>query len=116
MGVLTYKSVYQPGWKTARGRVLLTYGPPNDIEMNISENSSYPHYIWRYNKLGVQAGVMFVFYDPDRATEDWPLLHSDKLGERSNPRWRLELQGRTINEGNMDVNDPRTSFPTPGRQ
>lgn len=111
-----YRSVYQPGWKTARGRILLTYGPPNDLERFLYENNSYPYEIWRYNKIGTQAGVMFVFYDPDRATEDWPLLHSDKLGERNNPRWRLELQGRTAQDGNLDVNDPRSTFPTPGRQ
>lgn len=111
-----YKSVYLAGWKTDRGRVLLTYGPPNDQERFFYENNSYPYEIWRYNKINTQAGVIFVFYDPDRATEDWPLLHSDKLGERNNPRWRMELQARTAQEGNLDMNDPRTTFPTPGRQ
>lgn len=110
-----YKSVYQDGWRTARGRVLLTYGPPNDFEQHFYENDSYPYEIWRYNRLGVQSGVMFVFYDPDRATEDWPLLHSDKLGERNNPRWRLDLIARSVHEGNLDRNNPG-GFMTPGRQ
>jgi GWxTD domain-containing protein len=90
------------GWQTDRGRVWITYGPPNDIERFPSEPGKVPYEIWRYNRLESQANVAFIFYDPDRATGAYPLLHSTRYGELNNPRWREQL--RAINAGRIPAN------------
>lgn len=100
-----FKTVYRPGWKTDRGRVLLVYGVPNDLEQRMNENDRYPSEIWKYNRLGAQSNVTFIFYDPDGITGDWPLLHSDKIGENPNPRWKLDLVRRNTQDANMDHDD-----------
>lgn len=97
-----YKAAHLKGWRTELGRVLLTYGTPNDIEYMPSSNSNHPYQVWRYNKLKTQANVRFIFYSPNEATNDYVLLHSDLRGERNNPRYEFELS-RTSNNANLDV-------------
>ncbi len=98
-----YKAAHLEGWRTDRGRIILVHGPPNDIERFPSSNTNYPYVIWRYNKIKTQANVMFVFYNPNIAIDEYVLLHSNLLGEISNPRWQYEVV-RTINQGNFDNN------------
>ena len=86
------------------------YGPPNDIQSFPSDNNKYPYELWTYNKLGVQPGVIFVFWDPDLTTNEYRLLHSTKYGEPNNPRWRVDLVQRIMDAPNIDAdqmnNDP----------
>jgi GWxTD domain-containing protein len=96
-----FKASHLEGWRTDRGHVLLTYGSPNDIERNPSSNSKHPYDIWRYNKIKTQANVRFVFYNPNEATADYVLLHSDLRGEVNNPRWEFTLY-RNVNDANLD--------------
>lgn len=98
-----FKAAHLKGWRTDRGRVLLTYGAPNDIERFPSSNTHYPYHIWTYNKLKTQPNVKFVFFLPNMATDDWVMIHSDKLGEINNPRWEFDVV-RTVQDGNLDVN------------
>lgn len=111
-----FKSKLRPGWETDRGRILLMYGIPNDIQNIPSMNNTVPYDIWTYNKLGVQPGVIFVFADTDLITNEYTLLHSTKYGEANNPRWRLDLLSRfkdsnTVDFDNMDQNrDIRQEF------
>ena len=100
-----YKSSYLDGWKTARGRVLLQNGPPNDIQYFQGEKWRYPYEIWSYNRLKTQNNVKFVFYDPDLITGDYPLLHSTKFGELQNPKWQLELVKRNTQNNNIGQDD-----------
>lgn len=104
-----YKSRLRDGWETDRGRILLQYGIPNDIQTYPSMNNTVPYDIWTYNKLGVQPGVIFVFADNDLITNEYPLIHSTKYGEANNPRWRLDLLSRfkdsnTVDFDNIDRN------------
>jgi GWxTD domain-containing protein len=99
-----FKSSHLEGWRTERGRIMITHGPPNDIERFPSSNSNYPYLIWRYNKIKTQANRMFVFYDPNMATGEYVLLHSDLNGEPSNPRWEFDVK-RMAMDANLDVND-----------
>jgi GWxTD domain-containing protein len=99
-----FKSSHMEGWRTDRGRVMITYGPPNDVELNPSSNSTYPYSVWRYNKIKTQANRVFIFFDPNMATGDYVLLHSDLNGERSNPRWEFDIK-RTAMDANLDVDD-----------
>lgn len=98
-----YKAAHLEGWRTDRGRIMLIHGPPNDVERFPSSNTNYPYTIWRYNKIKTQSNVMFVFYNPNMATDEYTMLHSNLLGEISNPRWQYEVV-RTINQGNFDNN------------
>lgn len=86
-----FKSTLRPGWKTDRGRVFIQYGPPNDMQFYYNEPDKYPYQIWTYNQIGSQSNVFFVFYDPDLITSEYPLLHSNKLGELQNRNWRAFL-------------------------
>lgn len=111
-----FKSRLRDGWETDRGRILLQYGIPNDVQTYPSMNNTVPYEIWTYNKLGVQPGVIFVFADSDLTTNEYPLIHSTKYGEANNPRWRLDLLSRfkdanTVDYDNIDRNrDIRGEF------
>jgi GWxTD domain-containing protein len=100
-----YKSRLRDGWETDRGRVLLVYGIPNDIQTYPSMNNTVPYDIWTYNKLGVQPGVIFVFADSDLITNEYPLIHSTKYGEANNPRWRLDLLSRFKDSNTVDYDN-----------
>jgi len=105
-----FRSALRDGYATDRGRVMAQYGPPNDIQSFPSDNNKYPYELWTYNKLGVQPGVIFVFWDPDLTTNEYRLLHSTKYGEPNNPRWRVDLVQRIMDAPNIDAdqmnNDP----------
>ncbi|MGD1069311.1 MAG: GWxTD domain-containing protein [Bryobacteraceae bacterium] len=66
-----------PGWKTDRGRIYITFGPPDDIESHPSggtydrpmaegggETSTYPFEDWRYRYIeGIGNDVIIEFVD-----------------------------------------------------
>lgn len=114
-----FKSTYQPGWNTSRGRVLLTYGEPQDIQRFPIEHDKYPYEVWTYNHLDGQGGVIFVFYDRDLVTNSYPLLHSTLTGEVYNANWREMIMKSRRPNYNMDPsrnydNFKETTQPTIG--
>ncbi|MCS7084542.1 MAG: GWxTD domain-containing protein, partial [Bacteroidia bacterium] len=76
------------GWKTDRGRILLTYGPPSDVQDFTGQDNSVPYEVWTYDRLKNQAGVNFVFAAPSLNPDQMELVHSTLLGEVYNPNWR----------------------------
>jgi GWxTD domain-containing protein len=72
-----------PGWKTDRGRIYITYGPPDEIEAHPSggsyerppeegggETSTYPFEQWRYRWIeGVGTNIIIEFVDPTMSGE-----------------------------------------------
>src|SRR5579884_1126748 len=72
-----------PGWKTDRGRIYITFGPPDEIESHPSggsyerpmeegggETSTYPFEDWRYRYIeGIGTNVMIEFVDPTMSGE-----------------------------------------------
>jgi GWxTD domain-containing protein len=72
-----------PGWKTDRGRIYITYGPPDEIDDHSSggsyerppeegggETSTYPFQQWRYRWIdGVGTNVIIEFVDPTMSGE-----------------------------------------------
>jgi GWxTD domain-containing protein len=72
-----------PGWKTDRGRIYITYGPPDEIESHPSggtyerpmeegggETSTYPFEQWRYRYLeGIGTNIIIEFVDPTMSGE-----------------------------------------------
>src|SRR5579863_5773819 len=72
-----------PGWKTDRGRIYITYGPPDEIDDHSSggfyerppeegggETSTFPFQIWRYRYIdGIGTNVMIEFVDTTMSGE-----------------------------------------------
>ena len=72
-----------PGWKTDRGRIYITFGPPDEIDSHPSggtyerpiaegggETSTYPFEDWRYRYIeGIGNDVMIEFVDPSMSGE-----------------------------------------------
>jgi len=99
-----FSSSIRKGYMTDRGRTLILYGPPNDIQSFTQDGDKYPYEIWFYNKLGRQQGVIFVFFDPDLISNEYPMLHSNKIGEFNNKSWRNDLlRGKP---GSLGADDP----------
>lgn len=72
-----------PGWKTDRGRIYITFGPPDEIESHPSggtyerpieegggTTSTYPFEIWRYRWIeGIGSDILIEFVDPTMTGE-----------------------------------------------
>ena len=72
-----------PGWKTDRGRIYITYGPPDEIESHPSggsydrpmeegggQTATYPFEQWRYRYLeGIGTNVIIEFVDTTMSGE-----------------------------------------------
>jgi len=59
-----------PGWKTDRGRIYITYGPPDEIEDHHAETARAPYQLWRYRYIeGIGQNVVVQFTDPNRNGE-----------------------------------------------
>lgn len=72
------------GWETDRGRVLIQYGMPDDIERHHSEAGTIPYEIWAYHK---DKQYIFVFVD-SRQNGQFGLVHSTAEGEARNYYWQ----------------------------
>jgi len=91
-----------PGYDTDRGTVYLKYGPPNTISKRENEPSAYPYHIWHYYKHPRRSDAKYVFYNPNMASNDYQLLHSNVIGELNNRRWQRDLQIRNTPFGTVD--------------
>ena len=78
----------QKGWRTDRGRILMIYGFPNQIEQFKSEIDIKPYEIWYYHKI--QGGTLFVFADLS-GFNNYTLLHSTHRNELFNSNWKYYL-------------------------
>lgn len=61
-----------PGWKTDRGRIYITYGPPDEKETHPLGNapSNVPFEQWLYHLIeGVGTNVVIEFVDPNKTGE-----------------------------------------------
>ncbi len=75
------------GWLTDRGRIMVIYGKPDDIERHTSMSETRPYEIWEYR--GLQGGVVFVFVDR-LGFGSYRLVHSTHLNELRNENWYQE--------------------------
>jgi GWxTD domain-containing protein len=73
-----------PGWKSDRGRVIIKYGMPDDIDYHNTEADMKNYEVWTYNQ---DKKFIFVFADL-RSNGNYRLIHSTKEGEVSDPNWR----------------------------
>ncbi len=82
-----------PGWKTGRGRVWITYGPPpNKGIQTVSFKASYKPYItWTYDpdpNIRLQSGSWAEFDFVDRmGGGNYSLVSANVIGESYDPNW-----------------------------
>jgi len=103
-----YHALNKKGYRTDRGRVFLQYGPPNSVSESYNETNSYPYEIWQYYKAKNETNKKFVFYNPELATNDFKLLHSDAKGEVYERQWQYLLRLRSTPYGDIDDNKPKS--------
>jgi GWxTD domain-containing protein len=97
-----YKTNFQQGYETDRGRVYLQYGAPSTTNVKEGSPSEYPYEVWFYNKIGKFSNRRFIFYNPDLTNNAFRLLHSDLIGEVKNPGWSQVLSRRNTVNGTVD--------------
>jgi GWxTD domain-containing protein len=97
-----YKTNFQHGYETDRGRVYLQYGAPSISNLKEGSPSEYPYEVWFYNKIGKFSNRRFIFYNPDLTNNAFRLLHSDLIGEVKNPGWSQVLSRRNTVNGTVD--------------
>jgi GWxTD domain-containing protein len=67
-----YADAHIPGWKTDRGRIYITFGPPDELESHPSGGATvtFPFEQWRYRLIdGVGTNVIIEFVDRTRTGE-----------------------------------------------
>jgi GWxTD domain-containing protein len=79
-----FKIMTREGYRTDRGRVMIMYGPPDDVERHPSETDTRPYEIWSFNNI--QGGVIFVFVLRN-AAGDYELVHSTHRNELHDENW-----------------------------
>jgi GWxTD domain-containing protein len=79
-----FRGAFREGWKTDRGRIMLVYGKPDEIERFPASSDAKEYHYWHY--YSIQGGVMFVFVDK-RNMNDLELVHSTARGELYDPDW-----------------------------
>ena len=85
----TYQSGFRKGWKSDRGRVLIKYGEPSEIERHPSAINTKPYEVWYYNEM--EGGVQFIFLDKT-GFGDMELVHSTARNELQNHDWQRMLK------------------------
>lgn len=86
-----YGARNREGWETDRGRVVIRYGIPDDVQDEAMENDVVAHSIWSYTNItGIGPGI-FVFADT-MGFNNYELIHSNVPGERQSLDWQAELR------------------------
>lgn len=107
----SFGNKYIPGYATDMGRIYLQYGPPNTISDQEYESGggrhegSVPYQIWHYYEIGNQRDGKFVFYNPHLIPNGYELLHSNVIGEISNPHWQSYLSRNQLENIDTPEND-----------
>ncbi len=80
-----------PGWKTGRGRVLITYGPPKRIGTVAYDPAYKPYIVWQYDpdpNIRLKAGTFPEFDFVDRmGGGNYFLVSSNVIGENYDVDW-----------------------------
>lgn len=84
-----YGAFGKEGWRTDRGRVLILYSRPDEVERYPAETNSKAYEVWRY--FQIEQGVEFVFIDRNGYGE-YLLVHSTKRDELHDNLWERLLQ------------------------
>ena len=82
-----YSSGKKQGWKTDRGRILITHGSPDKIDKETYSTDVQDHEIWHY----FNGNYTFVFADTHGFGE-FTLIHSDFTGEKYDANWKEKIK------------------------
>jgi GWxTD domain-containing protein len=80
-----YTRLGKEGWRTDRGRVLIVYGEPDQIDRHPSESEGKPYESWHYYQI--EGGVEFDFLDRN-GFGNYELVNSTKRGEIRDDDWQ----------------------------
>ncbi|MFZ0391310.1 MAG: GWxTD domain-containing protein, partial [Calditrichia bacterium] len=97
-----FGTLRREGWQTDRGRVLLTYGKPNDIEFYRMEIDRKPYQVWSYYNL--EGGSDFIFADLEGFGE-MQLIHSTYSQELQNPNWERQIRSSEAGDYDFDLDN-----------
>ena len=82
------------GSKTDRGRVLIVYGRPNDIESYNANEERLSYEIWEYEDS--DKGYLFIFINKEDGSGMFEQIHSTHPNEFRNYRWKdMIIRGTT---------------------
>jgi GWxTD domain-containing protein len=84
-----YGAMQKKGWKSDRGRVLIVYGEPSEIERYPNQTDTRPYEIWTYEQL--EGGVIFIFADLS-GFGDYRLIHSTARNELRDDFWDRRIK------------------------
>lgn len=108
-----YKTPTMRIHETDRGRVLIQYGVPNQVENEVNDRTRdqfqqgrvLPYEIWQYYRIEDrnQANVTFVFIQENQGNNNYKLVHSSAIGEVKFPEWRQALQNRNTNSNSFNL-------------
>lgn len=100
------------GYQSDQGYIYLRYGAPNTMVDRANDLNTLPYSIWHYYRAGNYTNRKFVFYQPERSTTCWTLLHSDMPGEIMNGRW-LDIIVPANADGGYTRNEVLNNFNNP---
>jgi GWxTD domain-containing protein len=86
-----YTNSQSEGWATDRGRVVLKYGYPSQVDPTLFDSESLPYETWTYDNIPGAGQAVFVFVD-SIGFGDFELIHSTVPGEVSMPGWQQQLR------------------------
>jgi GWxTD domain-containing protein len=86
-----YTNSQAEGWSTDRGRTVLKYGNPSQVDPTLFDSESLPYETWTYDNIPGSGQALFVFVDR-LGFGDFELIHSTVTGEVSMPNWRQQLR------------------------
>ncbi|MBS1560919.1 MAG: GWxTD domain-containing protein [Bacteroidetes bacterium] len=77
-------AMFKDGWRSDRGRIILRYGYPTQIEQFVQTIDTRPYETWFYQNL--MGGSYFYFVDTS-GLGNHKLVHSTLLGEIRDEKW-----------------------------
>jgi len=92
-----FRHVKKAGWDSDRGRILITYGKPSEIQYYTNVPDFKEFQAWSYDNI--ESGVVFIF-GVIGGFGDLRLLHSTKTGETNNIYWLDLLK---VSEGGTGI-------------
>jgi GWxTD domain-containing protein len=85
-----FSAGFTPGWRTDRGRIVVKFGIPNEVERFPAETNARPYEIWYYYREGRKK---FIFADIEGQGR-YELIFSSDERELTRPDWRLIIGAR----------------------
>lgn len=98
-------AMFRDGWRSDRGRIILRYGYPTQIEQFVQMIDTRPYETWFYQNL--MGGSYFYFVDVS-GLGNHKLVHSTLLGEIRDENWFdnfAKVSGQNPNES-RDLSSP----------